>query len=651
MRKQAYALHKLYMRHINIGTAGHVDHGKTSLVKALTGIDCDRLKEEKERGMTIELGYAYLYLGDGTIANIIDVPGHERFVKTMIAGAGVIDCVLFVIAADDGIMPQTIEHLDIINLLGIKHGLIVLTKVDLVDEDWLLLVEDEISKLVKGTNLESAPIIRVVSLTRKGIDELKQQVKSIASKIVNRNEKGVFRFPIDWTFNVSGIGPTACGVVFSGKAKVGDKLELVPQQKEVKIKGLQVHGEDANEVTAGQQVAVSISGAEPDDLHRGDVLTVPDYLQPTYMLDASLHLLNNSNIILENRTRVRLHIACSEVFGRVVLLDKESLAPGEDAFVQFRLEEQITAEHGDRYVIRQYSPMRTIGGGMILDACPQKHRQFRPEVISYLTIIAYGTAKDCVEQIILRARTQAMTEWEIIKLSNISPDDIRQAIENLISDGKIFVFDKEQYIHIEWYNKTKDAIINVLELFHAEQPLKLGMSREELRTRIPYEIEISAYNQVLQDLINDDKIAADNEGKIIRLFEHKIKLSVSHELIKKQIEEIFLNTGTSTPLPEDVLIKWSNKEAQIAKEVFEVLVETGVLIQVDEKVFFHKQTIDKAKEIIIQHIKSHGKLTLNDCRELFNVTRKYMLPLLYHFDKTGVTLRIGDDRVLKSGMQ
>ena len=639
------------MRHINIGTAGHVDHGKTSLVKALTGIDCDRLKEEKERGMTIELGYAYLYLGDGTIANIIDVPGHERFVKTMIAGAGVIDCVLFVIAADDGIMPQTIEHLDIINLLGIKHGLIVLTKVDLVDEDWLLLVEDEISKLVKGTNLESAPIIRVVSLTRKGIDELKQQVKSIASKIVNRNEKGVFRFPIDWTFNVSGIGPTACGVVFSGKAKVGDKLELVPQQKEVKIKGLQVHGEDANEVTAGQQVAVSISGAEPDDLHRGDVLTVPDYLQPTYMLDASLHLLNNSNIILENRTRVRLHIACSEVFGRVVLLDKESLAPGEDAFVQFRLEEQITAEHGDRYVIRQYSPMRTIGGGMILDACPQKHRQFRPEVISYLTIIAYGTAKDCVEQIILRARTQAMTEWEIIKLSNISPDDIRQAIENLISDGKIFVFDKEQYIHIEWYNKTKDAIINVLELFHAEQPLKLGMSREELRTRIPYEIEISAYNQVLQDLINDDKIAADNEGKIIRLFEHKIKLSVSHELIKKQIEEIFLNTGTSTPLPEDVLIKWSNKEAQIAKEVFEVLVETGVLIQVDEKVFFHKQTIDKAKEIIIQHIKSHGKLTLNDCRELFNVTRKYMLPLLYHFDKTGVTLRIGDDRVLKSGMQ
>jgi selenocysteine-specific elongation factor len=639
------------MRHINIGTAGHVDHGKTSLVKALTGIDCDRLKEEKERGMTIELGYAYLYLGDGTIANIIDVPGHERFVKTMIAGAGVIDCVLFVIAADDGIMPQTVEHLDIINLLGIKHGLIVLTKVDLVDEDWLLLVEDEIYKLIKGTNLESAPIIKVVSLTRKGIDELKQQIKSIASKIVNRNEKGVFRFPIDWTFNVSGIGPTACGVVFSGKAKVGDKLELVPQQKEVKIKGIQVHGEGVNEVTAGQQVALSISGAEPDDLHRGDVLTVPNYLQPTYMLDASLHLLNNSNIILENRTRIRLHIACSEVFGRVVLLDKESLAPGEDAFVQFRLEEQITAEHGDRYVIRQYSPMRTIGGGMILDACPQKHRQFRPEVISYLTIMANGTPKDRIEQIILRARTQAMTEWEIIKLSNISPDDIRQTIENLISDGKIFVFDKEQYIHIEWYNKTKDAIINVLELFHAEQPLKLGMSREELRTQIPYEIEISAYNQVLQDLINDDKIATDNEGKIIRLFEHKIKLSASHELIKKQIEEIFLNTGTSTPLPEDVLIKWSNKEAKIAKEAFEVLVETGVLIQVDEKVFFHKQTIDKAKEIIIHHIKSHGKLTLNDCRDLFNITRKYMLPLLYHFDKTSVTLRIGDDRILKSNRE
>lgn len=639
------------MRHVNIGTAGHVDHGKTSLVKALTGIDCDRLKEEKERGMTIELGYAFLYLGDGMIANIIDVPGHERFVKTMIAGAGVIDCVIFVIAADNGVMPQTIEHLDIINLLGIKHGLIALNKIDLVEQDWLLLVEEEISKLVKGTVLENAPIVKVSSITKAGIDELKQQIKTLVSDVGTRNEKGAFRFPVDWTFNVSGIGPTACGVVFSGKAKLGDKLEVAPQQKEVKVRGIQVHGEDVNEMSAGQQVAVSLSGIEPNELKRGDVLSVPGYLQPTYMLDARLHLLNDADMILENRTRVRLHLACSEVLGRVVLLDKERLTPGEDAFVQFRLEEQIVAEHGDRYVIRLYSPMRTIGGGMILDSNPQKHKQFRPEVLSFLNVMEDGSPKERTEQIIRRSRTQAMTEWDVVKASNINTEDTRLAIENLISEGKLFVFGHENYIHINWYNNSKDAIIEVLKSFHKEQPFKIGMSREELRTQIPYELEISAYNQILQNLISQDVVSADNEGKTVRLADHTIRLSKAQESIKQQIEEIFLNTGTSTPLPEEVLVKWSSKDARIAKEAFDVLVETGVLIKADEKVFFHKQTIDKAKELIIQHIRSHGKLTLNDCRELFNVTRKYMLPLLYHFDKTGVTLRIGDDRVLKGGIQ
>jgi len=638
------------MRHVNIGTAGHVDHGKTSLVKALTGIDCDRLKEEKERGMTIELGYAFLYLGDGTIANIIDVPGHERFVKTMIAGAGVIDCVIFVIAADDGVMPQTIEHLDIINLLGIKHGLIALNKIDLVEQDWLLLVEEEISKLVKGTILENAPIVKVSSITKAGIDELKQQIKTLVSDVGTRNEKGAFRFPVDWTFNVSGIGPTACGVVFSGKAKLGDKLEVAPQQKEVKVRGIQVHGEDVNEMSAGQQVAVSLSGIEPNELKRGDALSVPGYLQPTYMLDARLHLLNDADMILENRTRVRLHLACSEVLGRVVLLDKERLTPGEDALVQFRLEEQIVAEHGDRYVIRLYSPMRTIGGGMILDSNPQKHKQFRPEVLSFLNVMEDGSPKERTEQIIRRSRTQAMTEWDVVKVSNINTEDTRLAIENLISEGKLFVFGHENYIHINWYNNSKDAIIEVLKSFHKEQPFKIGMSREELRTQIPYELEISAYNQILQNLISQDVVSADNEGKTVRLADHTIRLSEAQESIKQQIEEIFLNTGTSTPLPEEVLAKWANKDARIARESFDVLVETGVLIKTDEKVFFHKQTIDKAKELIIQHIRSHGKLTLNDCRELFNVTRKYMLPLLYHFDKTGVTLRIGDDRVLKGGI-
>ncbi len=293
------------MKHAIIGTAGHVDHGKTALVKALTGIDCDRLKEEKERGLTIELGYAYLDLGDGKSVSIVDVPGHERFVKTMLAGAEVIDCVLFVIAADDGVMPQTIEHFDIINLLKVKHGLIVLTKVDLVGQEWLELVKEDITEFVKGTPFETAHIVHTSSITGKGIDSLKEHVEKLLEEVESRNEQGIFRFPIDWTFNVSGIGPVVCGIIFSGKARVGDRLEIVPQQKEVRVRGIQVHGEDVDEMFAGQQVAVNLSGIEISEIHQGDVLSATGYLRPTYMLDARLHLLDNSPIVLENRTRIK----------------------------------------------------------------------------------------------------------------------------------------------------------------------------------------------------------------------------------------------------------------------------------------------------------------------------------------------------------
>jgi len=650
------------MKHAIIGTAGHVDHGKTALVKALTGTDCDRLKEEKERGLTIELGYAYLDLGDGKGASIVDVPGHERFVKTMLAGAGVIDCVLFVIAADEGVMPQTIEHFDIINLLGIKHGLIVLTKVDLTGREWLQLVKEDIAELVRGTPFETAPTVYASSVTREGIDSLKEHIEKLLEGVEPRNEQRIFRFPVDWTFGVSGIGPIICGIIFSGKAKVGDRLEIVPQQKEVRVRGIQVHGEDAEEMFAGQLVAVNLGGIELSEIRRGDVLSSPGYLRPTYMLDARLRLLNNSPLVLKDRTRIRLHLACSEVLGRVVLLDKEKLAPGDDAFVQFRLEEQLTAEHGDRFVIRQYSPTRTIGGGMILDSYPPKHKRFRPEIISHLKVMEKGSPKERIEQILLKLRTQASTEEDLIKVSNIAPIEMKTVLETLISEQKVFIFGREvHFMHLDWYNKTKAAITDNLRQFHTERPLKLGMSREELRTKLPfdtpsatqgkpYKIELDAYSRILQNLMAEGTVAADGEGERVRLTSHTIKLSEAHEAIKQQIEEIFLDTDFATPLPEDVLGKWSGKKAQIAQEVFDVLVETEGLIQVDEKVFLHPQMIDKARELIVKHIRSHGKLTLKDCRNLLQTSRKYMLPILYYFDEIGVTLRVGDDRVLRGGI-
>jgi len=640
------------MKHAIIGTAGHVDHGKTALVKALTGTDCDRLKEEKERGLTIELGYAYLDLGDGRGASVVDVPGHERFVKTMLAGTGVIDCVLFVIAADESVMPQTIEHFDIINLLGIEHGLIVLTKVDLVGQEWLALVKEEIAQLVKGTPLETAPIIHTSSVTGEGIEALKKQIVELLEKTQERNAQGMFRFPVDWTFNVSGIGAVVCGVVFSGKAKLGDKLEILPQQQEVRVRGIQVHGEDDDKMFAGQQVAVNLSGIEAAQIHRGDVLSAPGYLRPTYMLDAKLNLLDNSPLVLANRTRIRLHLACSEVLGRVVLLDREKLTPGEDALVQFRLEDRLTAEHGDRFVIRQYSPTRTIGGGVILDSYPQKHRRFRPEIISYLKVMEEGSPKERVEQILLKLRTQASTEEDLITAANIAPSEMKVALENLIAENKVFVFGREKhFMHIDWYNKTKEAIIDTLGQFHTEQPLKLGMSREELRTKLPYEIELDAYSQILRNLIAEGTVAASGEGERVRLTSHNIRLSKAHGAIKQKIEEIYLNTGFATPLPEDVLGKWAGEEAQTAQEAFDVLVETEGLIQVDEKVFLHPKTINQARELIVQHLRSHDKLTLSDCRNLLQTSRKYMLPILYYFDEIGVTLRIGDDRILREGIR
>ncbi|MBC8232587.1 selenocysteine-specific translation elongation factor [bacterium] len=639
------------MKHAIIGTAGHVDHGKTALVKALTGTDCDRLKEEKERGLTIELGYAHLDLGDGKGASIVDVPGHERFVKTMLAGTGVIDCVLFVIAADEGVMPQTIEHFDIINLLGIKHGLIVLTKVDLVGPEWLGLVREDIAELVRGTPFGMAPIVYASSVTREGIDSLKERIEKLLEGVEPRNEQRIFRFPIDWTFGVSGIGSVICGIIFSGKAKVRDRLEIVPQQKEVRVRGIQVHGEDAEEMFAGQLVAVNLSGIELSEIRRGDVLSSPGYLRPTYMLDARLRLLDNSPIVLKDRTRIRLHLACSEVLGRIVLLDKEKLAPGDDAFVQFRLEEQLTAEHGDQFVIRQYSPTRTIGGGMILDSYPPKHKRFRAEIISHLKVMEKGSPKERIEQILLKLRTQASTEEDLIRVSNIPPIEMKNVLETLTSEQKVFVFGRERnFIHIDWYNKTKAAITDNLRQFHTEQPLKLGMSREELRTKLPYKIELDAYSQILRDLIAEGTVSADGTGERVRLASHTIKLSEVHEAIKQQIEEIFLNTGFATPLPEDAIGKWSGKEVQIAQEVFDVLVETEGLIQVDEKVFLHPKTVDKAKELIVKHIRFHGKLTLKDCRNLLQTSRKYMLPILYYFDEMGVTLRVGDDRILRGGI-
>ena len=379
------------MKRIIIGTAGHIDHGKTTLVKALTGCDTDRLKEEKKRGISIELGFAPFTLPNGQKAAIVDMPGHERFIRHMLAGAFGIDFVLLTIAADEGIMPQTREHMDIIELLGVDKGIVVITKKDMVDEEWLMLVEDEIEEYLKESILAKAPIIAVSAITGEGIEELKEQIQTLSVLVQEKSSSGYARLPIDRVFSISGFGTVITGTLWSGKIKVGEILELMPSQKQVKIRTIQVHNEKTDTAFAGQRVAVNLQGIELNEIKRGYLLTTPGAFIPSYRIDARLRLLPASNRIIRNWNRIRFHLGTDEVLGRVVLLDRDELNPGEEAFVQIILEKQIVAQKGDAFVIRYYSPVTTIGGGTVIESNAAKQKRFKEEVLEELAIKEEGS--------------------------------------------------------------------------------------------------------------------------------------------------------------------------------------------------------------------------------------------------------------------
>ena len=637
------------VEHIIIGTAGHIDHGKTSLVKALTGIDTDRLPEEKQRGMTIDLGYAYLDLDSGQRVSIVDVPGHERFVKNMLAGATSINLVLFVIAADDGIMPQTIEHLEIINLLGIKYGLIALTKKDLVTDEWLNIVREDIKNILKGTSLENAPIIPVSTLTGDGIEDCKATIKNLIARIKTSGDVRIFRLSIDRSFTIEGYGCVVTGPVMGGQISVEDEVEIVPIKNTVRIRGIEVTGKPVNTAFAGQRAAINLSGIKSNEVKRGYELSVPGYLQPTNIVDASLRLIKSAKAPLKNRTRIRFHINTAEVMGRIMLLDRDQLNPGEEALCQFLLENLITTEREDRFIIRSYSPAYTIGGGRVLRYNTIRFKRFKEESLKVLRILASGNFSDIVEQVYLNTvvrrgeRQSALTIDDISMQVNIHPSSAEEIVEDLVKKGVLMKFSvegKNVIFHKTHVLSLKERILNELRKFHKENPLKTGIDETHLKTLLDKHIHPLLITAVLSSLKNEKAVkVTDNK---LSLANFKIEVSTQDKGMADKIESLFMSAGFTPPSTEEVITKFGSA----SKKVMLLLIEQKKLIEVEKGLCFHATALEKLKENVKEYILKHGPISVAQFRDLTKTTRKYAVPMLEYFDSTHFTKRTGDVRIL-----
>lgn len=633
------------MKHFIVGTAGHIDHGKTTLIKALTGRETDRLKEERKRGISIELGFTYFDLPSGKRAGIIDVPGHEKFIKNMLAGAIGIDIVILVVAADEGVMPQTKEHLDILQLLGIKKGFIVLTKIDLVDEEWLELVMEDIKEHVKGTFLENTPIIPVSSTKNIGLDEVRDKIDDLTEEIEERNIKDMPRLPIDRVFTISGFGTIVTGTLISGTFKVGDEVEVFPGNKKGRIRSLQVHDEDVNIVEAGQRVAMNIAGLKKSSINRGNVVAPIDSMKDTMMLDVKVKLLENIPKNIENRSRLRLYIGTQEILCRIVLLDKEKLLPGESAYAQLRLEEPTVAKRGDKFILRFYSPMFTIGGGKVLEANPEKKKRFDKQAIKELEIKDKGEIGDVIEKVIKDRSKEFPTVKDISIYTVIPKEDINKEIESLRLKNKVITFSlsKDTYvIHIEYFNCLQEKIEEELKRYHIYRPLKLGIGKEEIRSKYFKNTKPRVADEFINLLIKKGIIKQKNEYIFLEGFE--IKYNEEQNKIKEEIKKIFIREGFLLPKYEDIAreIKFDDHEI---KQVFESLLDNGEVLKLKEGVYILKEVYNKAIIILKEYLDKNDSITVSQYRDLLNTNRKVSIALLEYFDEIKITKRVGDKRI------
>ena len=634
------------MKQIVLGTAGHIDHGKTALIKALTGIDTDRLKEEKERGITIELGFASLVLPSGLKMGIVDVPGHEKFVKHMVAGAWGIDLVALVVAADEGIMPQTGEHLDICRLLAVKKGLVVVSKIDLADPELVQLVGEEVRELVKGTFLEGAPIVNVSSLTGEGIPQLLTTLDRLANEVPGRTSEGLFRLPIDRVFVMKGFGTVVTGTLVSGSISVGNTVQILPLLREGKVRGIQVHNEIVEMARAGQRTAVNLQGIEKSRINRGDVLVLPQTITPTYMVDAYLEYLPTSPRPLRNRIKQRFHIGTSSRLATIVLLDREELAPGEKGFVQLRFEKPVVALPQDRFVIRGSSAIQTLGGGVIIDSHPAKHKRLARDVLAGLMILREGEEEEIVSQQLASSGGRGMTLRELGERVNIPPSRLSKLLKGLMSRAKIVTIDGDEgrFIHHVGYEQLKKKTLSYILEFHEKHPLRLGPSKEEVKSKLPKTVEAKLFHRMLKELMDSNEVLIEKDK--LRLPTHRVSLRDDQKRLKNMVEGFFEKGGLQSPSPKELASKLSTDESEV-RNVIRLLMEEGAIIKAKEDIYFHKEAVEKLKGELIQFLRAHHEITTAQFKEITKVSRKYAIPLIEYFDNSKITIRVGEKRLLR----
>jgi len=631
------------LKHVIIGTAGHVDHGKTVLIKALTGTDTDRLKEEKERGISIELGFAYLRLPSGITAGIIDVPGHERFIKNMLAGVGGIDLVLLVIAADEGVMPQTREHLEIIQLLQVKKGVVVITKKDLVDQEWLELVQEEVQEFLAGTVLEKAPVLPVSAVTGEGLNRLLDVLDQMAGEMGERKYFGPTRMPVDRVFTVTGFGTVATGTLLSGRIQNGDSLQIYPGDKIARVRNIQVHGNKVDEAEAGQRVAVNLSGVETSEMGRGCVLAKPGSLQPSHRIDVKLTFLPSAPKPLKHRARVRAYLGTAEILGRVILLDREELQPGAEAYAQLQLEKPAAASRGDHFVIRSYSPMRTIGGGLIINPAPPKHKRYRDEVIRVLATAEKGSPAEVLEQH-MAAKPRIFTKAELVAETGMGEKEIKAALRELIQAHRVIMLTAEEenyYLAERVLSRWEQLISSELAQYHKKFPLRDGFPKEELRSRFFTGLNAKQFQALLNHLAQKNSINVLAHCIAAKGFQPQPAPAQKEKI--NRLENIFLSQPFQPPNWRDATRQAGLPEEE--QEILNYLLARGVLVKVSEGLYFHRQALHEAIKLVKDYIRANGRISLGETRDLLQTSRKYTLPLLEYMDREKITRRVEDMRV------
>jgi selenocysteine-specific elongation factor len=632
------------VRHVVVGTAGHIDHGKSSLVMALTGIDPDRLKEEKERGITIDLGFAHLKVGDGLTLGVVDVPGHERFVRNMLAGVGGIDLVMLVVAADEGVMPQTREHLAICQLLRIPRGLVVLTKADLAEPEWLELVQEDVRGSLRGTFLEGAAIVPVSSKTGAGLPALREALAVMARTVPPRSVDATFRLPIDRVFTIRGFGTVVTGTVAAGQLALDERVEVYPRALQAKVRGIQTHGRPVPTAVAGQRAAVNLQGVERMAIERGDVLSQPDLLRPTYMLDATCELLGDAPAPLRTRQRVRFHIGTSEVMARVHLVEGNALEPGQTGYVQLRLEGPVVALPRDRYVIRSYSPMVTIGGGELLDVAPAKSRR-SPTLTGRLRALQTSEPVAVLEAHIARVGGGGARPAELRARTPFGPEALRTHLRDLVARGRVLVVDREWYVHVTTAERIRQEAEAVLEAFHTREPLKAGISKEELRTRLGG-LEERVFLALLDRFAAAGVLIVDKDK--VRRAGHAVSLTAAQQAASDRIEAEFRAAGVAPPTLEEAFLKLGLAGSS-PQALAQLLVDGRRLVRIREGLYFHAEPLQAAVTQVMAFLREHRAITPQEIKDLLGISRKYAIPLLEWLDSQRLTVRVGDKRVPREG--